>query len=200
MITMTSTLMKAIRSVVGIGFLALVALAGSSPAFAQLDPSLEVFRIRCQIDTDVNPATGLIEPKVQIQAKARADILDGFEVGFLVENISAIPAPLPPNVVYAVFDLGSASADWDTFPDPLDPNLVAEIPGDFVVDGDQIQVHARDTSLFGSGQQVTDVAEWQRPDAKKKKPVECKPGKKEPLAALAFKITSGSEEFFCGLN
>lgn len=108
---------------------------GSSTAFAQvavIDPSLEVFRIRCQIDTDVDPVTGLLEPKVQIQAKARADLLDTLEVGFLVENVSRTVPPLPPAVVYTVFDLGSASADWDTFPDPLDPTPVTWIPGDFV--------------------------------------------------------------------
>ena len=54
------------------------ALVSSDTAQAQvapIDPALEVFRIRCQIDADVDPATGLLEPKVQIQAKARADIL-----------------------------------------------------------------------------------------------------------------------------
>jgi hypothetical protein len=127
MTMMTSTLMKATRSVASMGLLALVTLAGSGTASAQLvDTSFEVFRIRCQIDIDIDPVTGLEVPKVQIQAKARADLLD---------------------------------TDWDTFPDALDPNPVATIPGDFVVDGEQIQVHARDTSVFGSGQQVTDVAE-----------------------------------------
>ena len=66
----------------------LVATTGVvNPAFGQtavLDPSLEVFRIRCQIDADVDPATGLIAPKVQIQVKARADLLDGHEVSLRV--------------------------------------------------------------------------------------------------------------------
>ena len=159
MITMTSTLMKAIRPVVGIGFLASVTLAGSSSAFAQVapnDPSLEVFRIRCQIDADINPATGLAEPKVQIQAKARADILDGWEVGFLVENISVTPAPLPPSVVYTVFELGSATADWDTFPDALDLNPVTVVDGEFVLPDEFIRVTAQVTD---SGQTVTDIAQ-----------------------------------------
>lgn len=155
---MTSTRMKAIRSVLGIGFLALGTLAGSSAAFAQvavIDPSLEVFRIRCQIDADMDPATGLIVPKVQIQAKARADLLDGQEVGIMVENISVTPAPLP-SVVYTVFDLGSATADWDTFPDPLDPNPVVEfIAGDFVGADENIKITAQVTS---TGQTVSDVA------------------------------------------
>ena len=112
-----------------------VMTAGSNSAFAQavpIDPSLEVFRIRCQIDADLNPANGLIEPKVQIQAKARADLLDGAAIGFLVENISRPIAPLPPNVVNTVIELGSASADWDTFPDPGDLTPVTVVAGDFV--------------------------------------------------------------------
>jgi len=155
--TMTSTLMKTTRSVAGIGFLALATLAGSSSAFAQVapnDPALEVFRIRCQIDADINPATGLVEPKVQIQAKARADILDGYEIGFLVENISV--TTLPPNVVKTVFDLGSATADWDTFPDPLDPNPVTAVDGGFVLPDEFVRVTALVTS---SGQAVDDIAQ-----------------------------------------
>jgi len=116
--------------------LLVVATVGSNSAFAQAVPindfSLEVFRIRCQIDADINPATGLIEPKVQIQAKARADLLDGQEVSIRVENISRPIAPTPPAPVYVNFDFGSAAADWDTFPDALDPNPVTWVAGDFV--------------------------------------------------------------------
>jgi len=103
----------------------------------------------------MNPATGLIEPKVQIQAKARADLLDALQVGFLVENISAPIAPLPPSVVYTDFALGSATADWDTFPDPLDLNPVTFVAGDFVADGESIKVTAQVTL---TGQTVTGVA------------------------------------------
>ena len=76
--------------------LALTAFGGTDAAFAQtLDPSLEVFRIRCQIDLDIDPVTGLEVPKVQIQIKARADLLDGLQVGIMVENITAVIPPLP---------------------------------------------------------------------------------------------------------
>jgi len=135
-----------------------VMTVGSSSAFAQalppLDPSLEVFRIRCQIDADVDPLTGLIEPKVQIQVKARADLLDGLEVGLWVENVTTVS--LPPNPVNAVFELGSASADWDTFPDPGDLTPVTLVAGDFVADGEFILARAQVTS---TGQTVTDVAQ-----------------------------------------
>jgi len=150
-------MMKAIRSVVGRGFLALVTLAGSSAAFAQValnDPSLEIFRIRCQIDADIDPATGLVAPKVQIQAKARADFLDALQVGFLVENVSRPIAPLPPGVVYTDFAFGSAEADWDTFPDALDPAPVTLVDGDFVADDESIKVTAQVTL---TGQTVTGV-------------------------------------------
>ena len=124
----------AVANVTTLALLVLLTV-GSSSAFAQvvpLDASLEVFRIRCQIDADVDPLTGLLEPKVQIQAKARADLLDGAAIGFLVENISRPIAPLPPNVVNTVIELGSASADWDTFPDPGDLTPVTVVAGDFV--------------------------------------------------------------------
>ena len=156
MVTMTSTLMKAIRSVVGMGFLASMTLAGSSSAFAQVgvnDPSLEVFRIRCQIDADMDPATGLVVPKVQIQAKARADLLDGLAVGFQVDNISATSPPLSLTLD-TVFALGSATADWDTFPDSLDLNPVKIVAGDFVADGESIKVTAQ---VASTGQTATDV-------------------------------------------
>ena len=132
-----------------------LALAQLAPPTAPLDPSLEVFRIRCQIDLDVNPVTGLTEPKVQIQGKARAELLDGWQVGIMVENISSTFPPLP-GVVNTVFELGSASADWDTFPDPGDLTPVATIPGDFVAGGETIKVTAQITS---TGQTVSDVAE-----------------------------------------
>lgn len=139
--------------------LLVVLTVGSSSAFAQalppLDPSLEVFRIRCQIDADVNPVTGLTEPKVQIQAKARAELLDGNEVGIMVENISSTPPPLP-SIVNTKFELGSATADWDTFPDPGDLTPVSFILGDFVSADEFIKVTAQVTS---TGQTVTDVAQ-----------------------------------------
>lgn len=149
---------KATGLVVGIGLVAfaLVTLAASGAAFAQvIDPSFEVFRIRCQIDIDIDPATGLEEPKVQIQAKARADLLDTFQVGIQVENISASPQPFSPDIVYTVFELGSATADWDTFPDPADLTPVTFVPGDFVVADEEIKITAQVT---GTLQTVSDVA------------------------------------------
>ena len=145
--------------------LLVVMAAGSSSAFAQVavvDPSLEVFRIRCQIDADIDPATGVMSPKVQIQGKARADLLDGQEVSIRVENISRPVAPTPPAPVYVNFEFGSASADWDTFPDPLDPTPVTWVAGDFVESnpdpvtgesvGEMIKVTAQVTA---TGQTVT---------------------------------------------
>jgi len=121
-----------------------VLTVGSSTALAQTvplsDPSLEVFRIRCQIDADINPATGLTEPKVQIQVKARADLLDGQAVSFSLVNLTTPTAP--PTPVDTFFDLGSASADWDTFPDPGDLTPVTIIAGDFVADADVIRATA----------------------------------------------------------
>jgi hypothetical protein len=104
---------------------------------------------------DVDPATGLDESIVQIQAKARADLLDGLQVGIMVENISSAFPPLP-SVVTTVFEFGSATADWDTFPDPGDLNPVTVIPGDFVQADDSIKITAQVTS---TGQTVTDVAQ-----------------------------------------
>jgi len=134
--------------------LLVVMTIGSTSAFALAapDPSLEVFRIRCQIDADINPVTGLIEPKVQIQAKARADLLDGHAVDIWVVNDST-PMP-PPNKVSTTFELGSATADWDTFPDPLDLNPVTLVNGDFVVADEFIKVSAHVPS---TGQTVTDM-------------------------------------------
>jgi hypothetical protein len=139
--------------------LLVLATVGSNPAFAQAvpinDPSLEVFRIRCQIDADINPVTGLPEPKVQIQAKARADLLDGLNVGIMVENISSAVPPLP-STVNTVFEFGSATADWDTFPDPGDLSPVTVIPGDFVLADESIKVTAQVTL---TGQTVTDIGQ-----------------------------------------
>jgi hypothetical protein len=151
--TMTSSLLK-----LGIAVLALTAFFGTNAAFAQetvIDPSFEVFRIRCQIDIDNDPITGLEAPKVQIQVKARAELLDLEPVEIWVTKYPLTGGP-SSSVVHTEFDLGSATADWDTFPDPLDP--VDTIPGDFVVDGDQIQAHARHTALDGSYQQESDLA------------------------------------------
>jgi len=129
---------------------------GSGSAIAQvIDPSLEVFRIRCQIDADTDPATGLTEPKVQIQAKVRADLLDGLLVRIMVENISSTFPPLP-STVNTAFELGTASADWDTFPDPGDPDPVTFIPGDFVLADESVKVTAEVTS---TGQTVADIAQ-----------------------------------------
>ena len=139
--------------------LLLIMTAGSNQAFAQagpvFDPSLEVFRIRCQIDADLNPATGLTEPKVQIQAKARAELLDGLQIGIMVENISSTYPPLP-SVVNTVFDQGSAAADWDTFPDPISIDPVTVIPGDFVLADESIRITAQVTS---TGQTVTGIGQ-----------------------------------------
>lgn len=137
--------------------LLVVMTVGSSLAFAQvatLDPSLEVFRIRCQIDSDIDPATGLTVPKVQIQAKARADLLDGQAVGIMVENVSRVAPPLP-SVVNTVFVLGTATADWDTFPDPASLTPVTVIPGDFVSADEIIKITAQVTS---TGQTVAETA------------------------------------------
>jgi len=130
---------------------------GSSVTFAQtapLDPTFEVFRIRCQIDVDVDPVTGLDELKVQIQAKARAESLDGFDVGIMVENVSSSFPPLP-SIINTVFEQGSATADWDTFPDAGDLTPAKVIPGDFVSADESIKVTAQVTS---TGQTVTGVA------------------------------------------
>ena len=134
-----------------------VLIVGTSTALAQTvppaDPSLEVFRIRCQIDADIDPATGQLSPKVQIQAKARADLLDGLAVSFWLENLTTVTAP--PNAVHTVFELGSASADWDTFPDPADLSPVTLVDGDFVAAGDQIRATAQ---VQTTGQTVTGEA------------------------------------------
>lgn len=138
-----------------LGLLAGLAL-GSNAAIAQTqvanDPALELFRIRCQIDVDVDPATGLSEPKVQIQAKARADLLDGQEVKFWVENRSSVQAP--PPAVTTTFVLGSAAADWDTFPDPLDTTPVTLVSGDFAAPDEMIEAFVQVTA---TGQTASDT-------------------------------------------
>ena len=134
--------------------LLVVMSVGSNLVYAQavpLDPSLEVFRIRCQIDADINFA-GEMVPKVQIQGKARADLLDGEEVKIWVENITS-PQP-PPGTVTTIFELGSATADWDTFPDPNSLTPVTFIDGDFALADENIKITAQVTS---TGQSVNDV-------------------------------------------
>jgi hypothetical protein len=142
----------------GITALALTAFFGTNAAIAQIaapiDPSFEVFRIRCQIDIDIDPATGFEEPKVQIQGKARADLLDGYLVTLKVENLDD-PAQFSSTAA-TVFELGSASVDWDTFPDPDDLDPVTVIPGNFVADGQVIRITAQVTSTL---QTVSDTAE-----------------------------------------
>jgi hypothetical protein len=149
------TIGKLLNGLAALGLLT-VLLLGSNAALAQVanDPALELFRIRCQVDIDVNPDTGLSEPKVQIQAKARADILDGQAVVFWVENRSSVQAP--PASISTTFELGSAAADWDTFPDPLDPNPVTTVSGDFVAAGEMVEAFAQ---VVATGQTVSDVGE-----------------------------------------
>lgn len=125
---------------------------GSSLAFAQvaIDPSLELFRLRCQIDIDIDPVTGLSGPKVQIQGKARADALDGQAVSITVENIT-LGSTSAPSTVFTTFALGSATADWDTFPDLATPEIMF-IPGNFAFADDSIQITAIVTA---TGQSAT---------------------------------------------
>jgi hypothetical protein len=132
-------------------------LASTGLAVAALpahnDPDLEISRIRCQIDIDIDPATGLEVPKVQIQGKARSGVtLEAHAVRFMVENIS-VPISLIAPTIDTVFELGSATADWDSFPDILSTAEV--IDGDFAVDGDLIRVTAQ---VRESGQTVSDIA------------------------------------------
>lgn len=131
-------------------------MLGSNAALAQVanDPSLELFRIRCQIDQDVNPDTGALEPKVQIQAKSRASLLDGQDVKFWLANRTSVQAP--PPVVTTTFVEGSAAADWDTFPDPLSGETVTVVSGDFAAPGEMIEAFAQ---IVSTGQTVSDVGE-----------------------------------------
>jgi hypothetical protein len=135
-----------IANVKTLTFLVLMTV-GSSAALAQLDPSMEMFRIRCQIDEDIDPVTNELLPKVQIQGKARAELLDGWQVTFDVINTTNLAAPSPADVD-TVFDLGSASADWDTFPDDADdPTPVTPVDGTFVASDDVIRVTATVVSV-----------------------------------------------------
>lgn len=117
------------------------------------DPDLEISRVRCQIDIDIDPATLLEVPKVQIQGKARSgDTMEAHAVRFMVENIS-IPISLIAPTIDTVFELGSATADWDSFPDLISSATV--IDGDFAVDGESIRVTAQ---VLESGQTVSEIA------------------------------------------
>jgi len=138
----------------------LVVMTGASiPAFAQavpgvIDPAMEIYRVRCQIDVDIDPVTGLPSPKVQIQGKARAEFLDGVNISMWVENIDRITPP--PATVNTVFALGSATADWDTFPDALDPTPVTFVAGGFVQPNELIEIFGQVT-LGGITQTVSDI-------------------------------------------
>ncbi len=130
--------------------LVVVVTAGSNLALAATpDPDLEVFRVRCQIDIDGDPA---VPNQVQIQGKARAELLDGESVTFTVTNGSRTAT-----AVSATFIAGSASADWDTSPDAADPEVVVPatfIASDFAVGNDEITVTA---FVASTGQAVSDV-------------------------------------------
>ena len=115
------------------------------------DPDLEMFRVRCQIDVAVDPATGLEVPKVQIQGKARAgDTLEAHAIRFMVENLSGGTVIAP--TIDTVVEQGSATADWDTFPDLIDP--VPVIDGGFAAGGDIIRISGQ---ILESGQTVSEV-------------------------------------------
>lgn len=138
--------------IVGTGLLLSAGIAAAALP-AHNDPDLEISRIRCQIDIDIDPATGLETPKVQIQGKARSGAsLEQHAVRFMVENIS-VPVSLIAPTIDTVFELGSATADWDTFPDGV--ATVTVIAGDFAVDGDSIRVSAQ---VLESGQTVSEIA------------------------------------------
>ena len=70
-------MMKATKLTTGAGTLALTMLICAGNANAVLpphnDPDLEISRVRCQIDIDIDPVTGVESPKVQIQGKARSE-------------------------------------------------------------------------------------------------------------------------------
>lgn len=117
------------------------------------DPDLEISRVRCQIDIDIDPATGLEVPKVQIQGKARSGAtMEQHAIRFMVENIS-VPVSLIAPTIDTVLELGSATADWDTFPDAV--STASVIDGDFVVDGDSIRMTGQ---ILESGQTVSEIA------------------------------------------
>ena len=120
---------------------------------AHNDPDLEISRVRCQIDIDIDPVTLLEAPKVQIQGKARSGAtMEGHAIRFMVENIS-VPVSLIAPTIDTVLELGSATADWDTFPDAV--STASAIDGDFVVDGDSIRVTGQ---ILESGQTVSEIA------------------------------------------
>ena len=117
------------------------------------DPDLEISRVRCQIDIDIDPVTLLEAPKVQIQGKARSgDTMEAHVVRFMVENVS-VPISLIAPTIDTVLELGSATADWDTFPDAVSTATV--IDGYFAVDGESIRVTAQ---VLESGQTVSEIA------------------------------------------
>lgn len=117
------------------------------------DPDLEISRVRCQIDIDIDPVTLLEAPKVQIQGKARSgDTMEAHAVRFMVENVS-VPISLIAPTIDTVLELGSATADWDTFPDAVSTATV--IDGYFAVDGESIRVTAQ---VLESGQTVSEIA------------------------------------------
>ena len=118
------------------------------------DPDLEISRIRCQIDIDIDPATGLESSKVQIQGKARSgDAMEGHAVRFMVENIS-VPISIIAPTIDTALEFGSATADWDSFPD--DPSSAQVIDVDFAVDGDSIRITAQ---VLESSQTVSEIGE-----------------------------------------
>ena len=143
----------AINALILIFFGFMTSFGNIAYAEAVIDPSLEVFRVRCQIDVDIDPVTGLQAQKVQIQGKARAELLDGEVVGIMVENIT-VPIPPLPSVVNTTFELGSASVDWDTFPDAGSLNPATIIPGDFVAADETIRITAQ---VASTGQTVSDT-------------------------------------------
>ncbi len=142
---MTIRMLK-VNALLIISILTLVSVDNVSYAQAVegvLDPTMQVYRVRCQIDVDIDPNTGAESPKVQIQGKARAELLEGRSVSFSVVNLDrAMP---PPPAVVSIFSLGSASADWDTFPDPASTAAVTVVDGDFVQPGELIEIFAQVT-------------------------------------------------------
>ena len=71
----------------------------------------------------------------------------------MVENVTATNPPLP-SVVNTSFELGSASVDWDTFPDPGSLNPATIITGDFVAADETIKITAQ---VISTGQTVSDT-------------------------------------------
>jgi len=185
--TMSSRIFATTGAIAKVTVLALlvVVTAGASTALADHlppDPNLEMFRVRCQIDTDIDPTTGARVSKVQIQGKARAEFLDGLEGVFTVTN--GLNESLK---VGSDFVGGSASADWDTFPDLGDPEGIAtSIPGNFAADCETISVTvegaATHQSVWGESECSEKVSSQFRQDTKNVCTVKkflrdkCKPG------------------------